>query len=434
MVHYNSVESPYFDPNAANRDLEISLARLDHLRGHVEGDFNDSKVRTEIISRPLIPVFLVYLQVGEPPQEQAVAMDTGSSLFWVHCVPNHGEVHPIYKIYNPANSKSYAEELICSQYCDEAAFVNCVQLANRCYYYTKYLAGDTRGFLGRDSIVFKPFYDNQSTIDNGVFGCARKSSDFLGKYNGVLGLGTFKVSLVSQVGARKLGPRKFSYCIGNLSDPFYKDNVLFIGENIKFDGQTAPLYLEGGHYAVNLEGISFGGRLLDIDKKLLWRSDATHTGGAIIDSGSSVSFLQSIAYYKLEETILDFIGDKMERSDDISSEGVLRLCFKGNLYRDFQDFPLVTFHFENEATLNLGVESLFTLLQPNLTCLNVVDAYLKDLDHSLLGVRLQQYHYVSFDVQNKQVGFRRMDCRALRHICLICGGEEISLRKDEMLM
>ncbi|XP_071912385.1 aspartic proteinase nepenthesin-2-like [Coffea arabica] len=94
------------------------------------------------------------------------------------------------------------------------------------------------------------------------------------------------ISLASQ-----LDSSEFSYCIENLSDPFDEKNILIIG--IKSGGveNSTPLIIREFHYYVNLEGISFGGRMLGIDKKDLRMDNFKSGGGAIIDSGSSLSFL-----------------------------------------------------------------------------------------------------------------------------------------------
>nr|XP_027075736.1 aspartic proteinase nepenthesin-1-like [Coffea arabica] len=107
------------------------------------------------------------------------------------------------------------------------------------------------------------------------------------------------ISLASQ-----LDSSEFSYCIENLNDPFDEKNILIIG--IKSGGveNSTPLIIREFHYYVNLEGISFGGRILGTDKKDLSMDNFKSGRGAIIDSGSSLSFLQDIEYEKLEQRMV----------------------------------------------------------------------------------------------------------------------------------
>ena len=111
-----------------------------------------------------------------------------------------------------------------------------------------------------------------------------------------MGLGPSGISLASQ-----LDSSEFSYCIGNLSDPFDEKNILIIGKKSGGVENSIPLIIREFHYYVNLEGISFGGRMLGIDKKDLRMDNFKSGGGAIIDLGSSLSFLQDIAYEKVEQ-------------------------------------------------------------------------------------------------------------------------------------
>nr|XP_027071980.1 aspartic proteinase nepenthesin-2-like [Coffea arabica] len=213
------------------------------------------------------------------------------------------------------------------------------------------------------------------------------------------------ISLASQ-----LDSSEFSYCIGNLSDPFDEKNILIIGKKSGGVENSIPLIIREFHYYVNLEGISFGGRMLGIDKKDLRMDNFKSGGGGIIDSGSSLSFLQDIAYEKLEQAIVDYIGDSLERR--YFSLDKYQLCYIGHLFRDFKGFPTIAFHFDG-ATMELDKENLFKQVYPDVVCLSVLNAAENGVDHSLLGVELQKYFYISFDMNEMQVNFERMECDAI---------------------
>ncbi|XP_027067654.1 aspartic proteinase nepenthesin-2-like [Coffea arabica] len=284
MIHYSSIYSPYFDTNAAeHRDLHISLSRLRYLKVKMQEDLkrtvqddsddsnddsdHDIDFETGIFVNTSIPVLLVGFNIGSREAAQLVALDIGSNLLW------------------------------CEDLCSSTP-LTCKTTPNLCSYQLKYLGEIVvRGNLAFERFVFGLSFYNQPTheLNNLVFGCTRKDS-YIDKFNGVLGLGPSGISLVSQ-----LDSSEFSYCIGNLSDPFDEKNVLIIGKKSEGVENSTPLIIREFHYYVNLEGISFGDRMLGIDKKDLRMDNFKSGGGAIIDLGSSLSFLQDIAYEKVEQ-------------------------------------------------------------------------------------------------------------------------------------
>ena len=107
MIHYNSIDLPYFDTNAAeHRDLHISLSRLRYLKVTMPEDLkvtvqddsddsnddsdHDTDFETGIFVNTSIPMFLVDFNIGSRETAQLVALDTGSNLFWVQCKPSIG--------------------------------------------------------------------------------------------------------------------------------------------------------------------------------------------------------------------------------------------------------------------------------------------------------------------------------------------------------
>ncbi|XP_027174597.1 aspartic proteinase nepenthesin-2-like [Coffea eugenioides] len=211
----------------------LKLTVQDNSDDSIDDSDNDTDFEIEIFVNTSIPVFLVGFNIGSREAAQLVALDIGSNLLW-----------------------KYLGEVV------------------------------VRENLAFERFIFGSSFDYQPAHEfNPLFGCTRKNN-YIDKFNRVLGLGPSGISLASQ-----LDSSEFSYCIGNLSDPFDEKNILIIG--IKSGGveDSTPLIFREFHYYVNLEGISFGGRMLGIDKKDL-RMDNFKCGvGAIIDLGSSLSFL-----------------------------------------------------------------------------------------------------------------------------------------------
>lgn len=135
----------------------------------------------------------------------------------------------------------------------------------------------------------------------------------------------------------------------------------------------------------SLEGISFGGKMLDIDNEQLKISN--HKGGAAFDSGASSSALQPMAQWKLQKEIVDLVGDSLERAD-YHGTYVTKLCFRGNLYTDFIGVPTVPFHFANDSTVELDYENIFQQYSGKV-CFNVVDASQLGYKFNFIAINLQ---------------------------------------------
>ena len=60
--------------------------------------------------------------------------------------------------------------------------------------------------------------------------------------------------------------------------------------------------------------------------------------------------------------------------------------------------------------MELDKENLFKQVYPDVVCLSVLNAAENCVDHSLLGVGLQKYFYISFDMNEMYVNFERMEC------------------------
>ncbi|XP_027174595.1 aspartic proteinase CDR1-like [Coffea eugenioides] len=342
MIHYNFIHSPYFDTNAAvHRDLHISLSRLRYLKVTMQEDLK----------------VIVQDDSDDSNDDSDHDTDFETGIFVKTSIP------AFFMGFNIGSR-------------DAAQLVALVTVVDR-------------GNLAFERFIFGSSFDNQPALElNPLFGCTRKNS-YIDKFNRVLWLGPSGISLASQ-----LDNSEFSYCIGNLNDPFGEKNILIIG--IKSGGveNSTPLIIREFNYNVNLEGIN--------DKKDLRIDNFKSGGGAIIDSGSSLSFLYDIAYEKL-----DYIGGSFERRYFFLDK--YQHCYIGHLFRDFKGFTTIALNFDG-ATMELDRENLFKQVYSDVVCLSVLNVAENGVDHSLLGVELQKYFYISFDMNEMPVNFERIEC------------------------
>ncbi|XP_071912397.1 aspartic proteinase nepenthesin-2-like [Coffea arabica] len=240
--------------------MEISLARLNFLSMQAEGFTDQRDFHASLATRRKVSLFLACFEMSEPAVQQTVAFDTGTSLFWVHCdnpVGGDGE-YSLDPPHNSAGSSTFSNLADCHEYCNNATLCFCDK--------------NHANIICNIELDFQEGYLQTAAND----------------YNGLLELGTAKHSLLSQ-----LGSGEFSYCIEKLGDSSYDKNILIVGKNLATGGDSTPFQIAGFKYYADLEGISFGGKMLDNDNEQLKISN--HKGGAAFDSGASSSAIQPMA-------------------------------------------------------------------------------------------------------------------------------------------
>ncbi|XP_070017153.1 aspartic proteinase CDR1-like [Nicotiana sylvestris] len=181
MIHYEAVNSPFYNPELTLEDRvrimnERSETRISHLITDLEKDGNKIQIYPAYTSQ-----FLVPLKNGTPAIPQILTMDTGSLLLWVHCgftIGGEGSPAPLYCY---AESSSYVEDVYCgTSVCNLMILKGkCGVSTRRCedtysyatgkYYITleKINVGDK--FLDIDPIIFKRI-DHQGgmIVDSGA--------------------------------------------------------------------------------------------------------------------------------------------------------------------------------------------------------------------------------------------------------------------------
>ncbi|KAL7096318.1 hypothetical protein ACP275_10G072800 [Erythranthe tilingii] len=355
---------------------------------------------------PLVPyerglLFLVNISIGEPPIPQLLAMDTGSPLTWLHphlctgCNPPANRA-PLDdpKSSSTCTSLSCDFKYQCQQYFDDT---DCSQESFRCTYNIVYMDGSyARGIIATEKFTFDTSDGGISAIPDLVFGCGTESHGMVLRLNGILGLSNLNGhSLVSRVG------KKFSYCIGNISDPYYMYNQLVLGEGAVLDGDSTGLDIRNDQYVVSIQGISVG------EKKLEFNKQEFHYN-IVIDSGSTLTSLQRSAFEALKDEVVNILADAMQPE---IIEGFEELpCYRGDMVRDLKGFPRVTLHFDGETELSLNVEGMFHRIRSDVFCMAVV---VSEDETNIIGVLAQQYCNIGFDLNEMKVRFWKIDCELL---------------------
>jgi len=265
-----------------------------------------------------------------------------------------------------------------------------------------YTYGDyssTQGILS-----YETFTLSSQSIPHVAFGCGQdnEGSGF-SQGGGLVGFGRGPLSFISQLGP-SVG-NKFSYCLVSVNDSPSKSSPLFLGQTASLNAKTVsstPIILSSSQptfYYLSLEGISVGGKLLNIPARTFdLQSDGY--GGLIIDSGTTVTYLEQAGYDIVKKALMSSI--KLPQADG-SSIG-LDLCYS-KFGSSTSNFPSMTFHFKG-ADYYLPKENYIYVDSSGIICL----AMLPSSGMSIFGNFQQQNYHILYDNGRNMLSFAPTVC------------------------
>ncbi|XAR57627.1 Nepenthesin [Bertholletia excelsa] len=356
IIPRHSKLSPFYNHSVTLRDR----SRSDAFRSIARAKrFHSSSLDTKYIESTIFPgegEYLMRLSVGNPPVQVPVVVDTGSDLVWVQCAPCQQCNAQNSPFFNPMASSAYAEIPCNSQPCQSLPESQC-SASNECIYHYTYADGSyTNGVLAVDIFIFDSTDGQRVALTNAMFGCGHNNGGNLG--SGLVGLGAGPLSLISQLG-RNIDYR-FSYCLpvtNSASKLKFGGDAILSGPGVV----STPLTIYSSdtlyHYYLTLEGASVG------NKKIVNSQTASNEGNIIIDSGTTLTMLESSFYNDLEAVLRETISLETIRDPD----GNYHLCYD---QRSFSNIPEMTvvFHF-NGADVPLKKLNVFRPISTDLTCL-----------------------------------------------------------------
>ncbi|KAF8654437.1 hypothetical protein HU200_061620 [Digitaria exilis] len=272
--------------------------------------------------------YLIDLAIGTPPLYYTAIMDTGSDLIWTQCAPCLFCTEQPTPYFDAKRSATYRALPCRSPRCGQVSPpASCFQkvCVYQCYY------GDTAstaGVLANETFTFGGSGNSTKVrATNVAFGCGSINAGDLANSSGMVGFGRGPLSLVSQ-----LGPSRFSYCLASYLAP--RPTRLYFGVFANLNStntssgspvQSTPLVVNPAlpsMYFLSLQGISLGTKRLSIDP-IAFAINDDGTGGVVIDSGTSMTWLQQDAYEALQSELMSIIPLPATNDTDIS----LDTCF-----------------------------------------------------------------------------------------------------------
>ncbi|KAL2941888.1 Aspartic proteinase nepenthesin-1 [Bienertia sinuspersici] len=338
--------------------------------------------------------------IGTPPNPYSAIMDTGSDLLWTQCKPCEECFDQSTPIFDPSKSSTFSKLSCSSELCEALPSSTCQNGCQYMYTYGDY--SSTQGILATETFTFGSGSDsNKVSVPKIGFGCGveNEGSGF-DQGAGLIGLGRGPLSLVSQ-----LDEPKFSYCLTSIDGS--KTSTLLMGSLATRNVVTTPLLKnpsQPSFYYLNLEGISVGSTRLSIKKETFSLSE-DGSGGMIIDSGTTISYLEESAFDQVKKAFASQLKLPM---DDSGSAG-LDLCFKMPRDTTSLDVPKFIFHFK-EADLDLPGEN-YMIGDPKMGLLCL--AMGKSSGMSIFGNVQQQNMMVVHDLAKETLSFVPIQCDTL---------------------
>ncbi|XP_020575271.1 aspartyl protease family protein 2-like [Phalaenopsis equestris] len=364
--------------------------------------------------------YFIDVYVGTPPQHFSLILDTGSDLNWLQCLPCHACFEQSGPIYNPSSSSSYRNLSCTDPRCD---LVSRPETSSPChagedhsscpYFYWYGDQSNTTGDLATEifTVNLTDTMGNTTSrkVEGVIFGCGHWNRGLFHGAAGLLGLGRGPLSFATQL--RSLYGHTFSYCLVDRNSDLSITSKLIFGEdpsllshpNLNFTsfttGKENPAET---FYYLHIKGIKVDGEMLDIPLET-WELLENGAGGAIIDSGTTLSYFSDPAYKIIKQAIEKKVTYKL--FDDFP---VLSPCYNvsGVDKVKMPDFSIV---FADRTVWDFPLENYFIRLEPeSIMCLAILGTPNTSL--SILGNYQQQNFHIMYDTRNSRLGFAPMKC------------------------
>ncbi|KAG9153718.1 hypothetical protein Leryth_005850 [Lithospermum erythrorhizon] len=379
-------------------------------------------------------LYYTKLSIGTPPKDFSVQVDTGSDNLWVNCAgcatcPKKTDLGFDISKYD-LNSSSTGKTVSCDdQFCSSDIRYydkdSGCKIGSQCEFFVEYGDGSKiSGYYVKDNFEFDQISGDlvTSSMSGGAlaFGCATiqsgGSTSSATAVDGIVGFGQGNTSILSQLALSGKSKRIFSHCL----DSVQGGGIFAVGEVVEPKVHKTPMVMKQVHYNAYLEGIQVGGSsvwnasedltqidMLDFKPKRtgsLWRNYGVT--GAIIDSGTTLAYLPDDQHDSIMFKI-------MEKHQGLNTYGVDHdyTCFRYNKNVD-DDFPAVSFHFENSAVLfSYPHDYLFSTMK-NEYCFGWVRKA-PEIDGkqvTLLGDIVLSDKLIVYDLDNMTIGWSEYNC------------------------
>ncbi|XP_009387321.2 aspartyl protease family protein 1 [Musa acuminata AAA Group] len=337
-----------------------------------------------------LPGFLYYavVELGTPNMTILVALDTGSSLFWVPC--SLTPVNNLEGIYSPGQSSTSQNVPCNSSFCDLRS--KCSGANSNCPYFVRYADDSSSlGILVEDVLYLRREDATSKTVEAQItFGC----SEYVEGMNmalpyGIFGLGMGNTSVPSILSSKGIILDSFSMCFG--VDGIGRINF---GDKGSLDQEETPFNIDNrGFYNISITGMEVGNTSIDSDFSV------------IVDSGTSFTYLPDPVYTKFTESFNAQVQENRRKPDNSLP---FEFCYNSSSRYSFQR-PNISLIAKGGSKFPVSHPMLmFIERQQNvyICCL----AVLKSRGFNIIGQNFMTGLRVVFDREKLSLGWKKFDC------------------------
>ncbi|GKU90907.1 hypothetical protein SLEP1_g4851 [Rubroshorea leprosula] len=340
--------------------------------------------------------YFVRIGVGSPPRSQYMVIDSGSDIVWLQCKPCSQCYKQFDPLFDPTASASYTGVSCSSTVCNRIENYGCH--AGRCWYEVMYGDGSyTKGTLALETLTF-----GQTVVQDLAIGCGHMNQGMFTGAAGLLGLGGGSMSFVGQLGGQIGGA--FSYCLVTLGSRA-SGSLVFGRRALPVGAAWVPLVRNPQYptfYYVGLSGLGVGGIQVPISEDLFQLTELG-TGGVVMDTGTAVTRLPTVAYQAFRDTFIAQTAN-LPRTSGVS---IFDTCYELSGFIDVR-VPTVSFYFKGGPILTLPASNFLIPVDEIGTFCFAFAPTASGL--SIIGNIQQEGIQISFDGANGFVGFGPNTC------------------------
>lgn len=301
-------------------------------------------------------------------------------------------------------------------------FASCNTSSNMCALDLTYGAGSvlyssTDGYFISDYVHLDILNRNGqiSPVSSPIlFGCSTSRSGELvnDEFDGILGFGPYKMSLISQLHSIGVSPWVFTICMNSSTG----GGILALGEAVDARLVYTPLIPSRDHYEVHLESIGVNGQKLPIDTSGFSASSAHRT---LMDTGTSLAYLADALYDPFVRAIAAAASPSVRPVENNGDS-----CFSTSISVDLA-FPVVTLHFVGGSTMIAKPKNYLRLSEDQLLyCIawqRTPGAQVNQFGDIILMDRILVH-----DLENMRFGWLDYDCSRPVNITSMPGKKRMS--------
>ncbi|XP_021716473.1 uncharacterized protein LOC110684306 [Chenopodium quinoa] len=197
---------------------------------------------------------------------------------------------------------------------------------------------------------------------------------------------------------------KFSYCI---SSDLSQINVLLFGPEAKIQGQPGPMFrnMFNDNYFIDLLAITVNNERLDVLPSVFQMSDSG-TRGFIVDSGSTSTWLTSVAFEAMKKKMVQMFG-RPPIQYTVQGSVHFEICYESRKFIDGRP-PVIGFQFVNYLLEIEESNMWYKIPDSTLQCLIILDG--KNDTISILGSYQLLDVNVGYDPNKGALYFDKIKC------------------------